>query len=172
MPQPFIDNTNYRAEIRALLALHRLWLDGKGESPEADAVRDATDGHWELLSEVERKRLRGLSEDSNSIEVRRPGQTPIQVNSQTQTRLVDALECRRKGEWDRALDLLRILGNDAPPALISHLRGSIWLEAGDAEVAVVFIEHAARLEPDSSSYHALVLSAGTTLEQPLNANAT
>jgi hypothetical protein len=170
MPQPFSENSNYRSEIRALLRLHRLWLDGKGESPEADAVRDATDGPWEILSDVERKRIRGLSEDLNSIESQLTGQTAIEMNPQAQAKLVEAYEARHRGEWDRALELLRILGKDAPPALISYLRGSIWLEAGDPEVAVVFIEHATRLEPDNSSYHALVLSTGTTPEQPLSAN--
>ena len=67
MPRPFATNSNYQAVIRALLQIHRLWVDGKGESPEADAIRDAMDGPWSRLSDSERERVRGLSEDLNSI---------------------------------------------------------------------------------------------------------
>lgn len=67
MPQPFATNANYQSVIRSLLQIHRLWVVGKGESPEADAIRDAMDGPWNLLSDAERERARGLSEDLNSI---------------------------------------------------------------------------------------------------------
>jgi tetratricopeptide (TPR) repeat protein len=159
MPQPFSDNANYQSEIRAILALHRLWLDGKGESAEADAVRDATDGHWELLSDAERKRIRGLSEDLNSIENELGGQTTTEMNPQAQAKLVEALECRQRGEWDRALELYRRWGKPMAPALLSYLRASIWFEAGDAEVALVFVEHAKRLEPQDGKYWGAWLSA-------------
>ena len=171
MPQSFSESLNYRSEIRAILRLHRLWLEGRGESPEADALRDATDGHWEFLTDVERKRIRGLSEDLNSIESQLFGQPPTEMNVQAQAKLVEVHEARQRGEWDNALELLRLLRNDVPPALISYLRGSIWLEAGDPEVAIVFIEHATRLEPDNCSYHALVMSTGPLRSQPLGANA-
>ncbi|MBI2808349.1 MAG: hypothetical protein HYX68_25455 [Planctomycetes bacterium] len=172
MRQPFSENANYRSEIRAILRLHRLWLAGKGESAEADALRDATDGHWELLSEFERKRIRGLSEDLNSLESQLPDQAATEISAQACRKLPESYAARQLGEWDRALEILRMCENAAPLALISYLRGSIWLEAGDPEVASVFIEHATRLEPDSSSYRALVLSTPTTPEQPIGANIT
>jgi hypothetical protein len=157
MPHQFFDNPNYRAEIRALLRLHQLWQEGRGDSAEADALRDATDGHWEALSEAERRRIWGLSQDLNSIENQSSHQHANALNPQLHAKLVEANEARKSGLWDRALELLRTIENDAPPALLSHLRGSIWLDAGNANVAVVFIENAARLEPDLSSYQSVIL---------------
>ena len=61
----FEGSPHYWAEVRAILELHHLWKQGKGESPEAEALRDATDGHWELLSDDERQRVRELSADLN-----------------------------------------------------------------------------------------------------------
>jgi hypothetical protein len=57
-PKPLTMNPNYVAMLRGTRELHRLLAAGKDDSPEADAIRDATDGPWEALSEAERKRVR------------------------------------------------------------------------------------------------------------------
>lgn len=150
--RPFPTNANYLAELRSLLALHRLWVAGKGESPEADAIRDASDGTWHALSEVEQKRLRGLSEDLNEICDYRPDAPIKEMNPQAQARFVEANEARQRGEWDRALELLRRWRQYITPALLAYLRGGIWYAAGDAETAAVFHEHAARVEPNMTKY--------------------
>jgi tetratricopeptide (TPR) repeat protein len=80
-------------------------------------------------------------------------------------RLNDAAAARRRGEWDRALELLRRLGKCADPALVSYLRGSIWMDAGDPETAVLFCEHAARLQPDNGDYRALFRRARAAVDQ-------
>jgi tetratricopeptide (TPR) repeat protein len=157
MPQPFPVNPNYQTVIRGLLRMHRLTIDGQFESPEADAIRDAMDGPWEALSDVERKRIGGLSEDLNAISDSMSAQAPLEMNPQVQEKLVQAYDARQRGEWDRALELLRRWGRYAPPALISYLRGTIWQEAGDAGTAAVFVEHACRLEPENGKYHAELL---------------
>src|SRR5207249_7724904 len=41
----------------------------------------------------------------------------------------------------------------------SYLRGSIWLEAGDAATAALFFEHASKLNPESENYQFLYLTA-------------
>ena len=155
MPSPFPENSSYRAEIRAILQLHRLWLEGKGESAEADAFRDATDGPWELLSDAERKRLRGLSEDLNAISEQSSNDAASLMDSQAQAKLVEASEARQRGEWDLALDTLRLVGISIAPTLLSYLRGAIWSEAGDPETAAIFFQHAARLDPNNGVYRAL-----------------
>jgi hypothetical protein len=154
-PRPFPENSSYRAEIRAILQLHRLWLEGKGESLEADAIRDAADGPWELLSDVERKRIRGLSEDLNTISEQFSNEATEPMNPQAQAGLVEASEARQRGEWDLALDTLRIFGKSIAPALLSYLRGTIWAEAGDPEIAAVFFQQAARLDPSNRVYRSL-----------------
>jgi tetratricopeptide (TPR) repeat protein len=152
MPGLFSDNPNYRAEIRAILQLHRFWIEGKGESDEADAVRDAADGPWELLSTVERKRLRGLSDDLNAISEQSTNAATEPMNPQAQAKLIEATEARQRGEWDLALDTLRFFGRSIAPALLSYLRGAIWSEAGDPETAAIFFEHAAQLDPNNGTY--------------------
>ena len=65
--------------------------------------------------------------------------------------LADALLARERGQWDRALELLRRWGRYFSPALLSHFRGAIWDEAGDPETAVIFYGHAADLEPENGN---------------------
>lgn len=154
-PKPLTMNPDYLAMVRGTRALHRLSAAGKDESPEADAVRDATARPWESLSEIERQRVGNLSEDLYSLDEPPPVAQPI--TPQAQAKLNDAFEARERGEWDRALDLLRRWRAYVDPALVSYLRGSIWLEAGDPETAVLFLEHAARLQPENGNYLALYL---------------
>jgi tetratricopeptide (TPR) repeat protein len=157
MPQPFPVNPSYLTVIRGLLRLHRLTVNGQFESPEADIIHDAMDGPWEALSDVERKRIGGLSEDLNAISDSTSAQAPLEMNPQVQEKLVQAYEARQRGEWDKALELLRRWGRYAPAALISYLRGRIWQAAGDAGTAAVFFEHASRLEPANGNYQAALL---------------
>src|SRR4029077_14120939 len=65
--KPLTMNPNYLAMVRGTRQMHQLLAAGKEDAPEADAIRDATDGPWEALSEVERNRVRNLSEDLYSL---------------------------------------------------------------------------------------------------------
>ena len=156
-PQPFPVNLHYLTALRGLLRMHRLAADGLFESPEADAIRDAMDAPWQGLSDVERKRIGGLSEDLNAISEITSAEPPSMINPQAQAKLVQAGEARWRGEWDKALELLRRWGKHASPALVSYLRGAIWRAAGDAGTAAVFFEHASRLEPENGGYQAVLL---------------
>ena len=80
------------------------------------------------------------------------------VNPQAQAKLVEASEARQRGEWDLALDTLRLFGKSIAPAVLSYLRGAIWSEAGDPETAAIFFQHAARLDPNNGVYRALSLN--------------
>jgi len=149
MLKPFSTNADYLAELRSLLALHRLWVVGRGESPEADAIRDASDRTWYALSENEKERLRGLSEDLNTICDYVAEQQTLDMNPQAQARLIEAEEARRNGEWDRSLELMRKIGSYLAPAVLANIRGVIWSSAGDHQTAEVFFQHAASLEPSN-----------------------
>lgn len=52
---------DFLAVERGIRELHRLEADGRDESPDADAIRDALDGPWRALTDGERERLRDLS---------------------------------------------------------------------------------------------------------------
>ncbi len=155
--QPFTFSPNYLAVARGIRELHRLGLMSQDDSPEADAIRDATDGPWDALSETERKRVSGLSEDLYSIS--EPASEVHETNPQAQARLLEAWEAQGRGEWDRALELVRRWGKYLSPAAVSSLRGLIWLHAGDPEAAALFFEHAASLEPQNGHYLASYLHA-------------
>jgi tetratricopeptide (TPR) repeat protein len=74
------------------------------------------------------------------------------MSPQAQKNLTEAIEAKQRGEWERALALLRRWSKNITPALLSYLRGGIWLEAGYPEVGVVFYEHATKLESDNANY--------------------
>jgi hypothetical protein len=112
-PQPLTMSSSYLAIVRGLRELHELTAAGRLDSPEADAVRDATDAPWEALTVEERRRISGLSEDLYSISD--PARTGVrEMNPQAQARLVDADQARQGGEWDRALELLRRIARRIP----------------------------------------------------------
>lgn len=157
-PRPLVMSSNYLAVVRGLRELHRLRTVEREDSPEADAVRDATDLPWEGLTEEEKKRLSGLSEDLYSVSnQQRP--TVLELKPQAQSRLVDAVQAQQRGEWDRVFEILRRWADYIDPALLSYLRGATWLEAGDPETASLFLEHASVLQPDNGKYLARFLTS-------------
>jgi len=153
--EPLTMNSSYVAMVRGTRELHQLIRAGKDDSPEADAIRDATDGPWQALSEIERNRIRHLSEDLYSLGELHASTQPM--TPRAQARLLEAFEARQRGEWDRALDLLRRWQEHIDPSLVAYLRGSIWLEAGDPETAALFYGHAYKLEPTNGNYQAMAL---------------
>jgi len=155
--QPLTFSPNYLAVARGIRELHRLALEGQDDSLEADAIRDATDGPWEALSETERRRVSGLSEDLYAIS--EPASEADKMNPQTQANLVEAVRAREQGEWDRALELLRRWCKHVSAPVLSYLRGLVWLECGDPETAALFFGHATALEPQNGSYLAFHLHA-------------
>jgi tetratricopeptide (TPR) repeat protein len=150
-------NPNYLAVVRGVRELHQLSVAGKEDSSDADAIRDVTDHPWEALSEVERNRVRNLSEDLYALVEPPPAARPM--NPQAQAKLTEIVEARQRGEWDRALDLVRRWRACIDPAFVSYLRGTIWLEAGDPGTAALFYEHAVKLQPDNDNYQAMLLDA-------------
>jgi tetratricopeptide (TPR) repeat protein len=148
-------NPNYLAMVRGTRELHQLLIAGKDDSPEAEAIRDATDGPWQGLSEVERNRVRNLSEDLYSLV--EPPPSPQPMTAEAQAKLLEAFEARQRGEWDKALDLLGQWRAHIDPSLVSYLRGSTWLAAGDPETAALFYAHAHQLEPTNGNYQAMAL---------------
>jgi hypothetical protein len=164
MSEPRTASQNYLVVRRGLLRMHELAAAGQFESEEADAIRDAMDAPWEGLSATERARLTGLSVDLNAIGERSSERAPAEKNPEAQGKLVEAYEARERGEWDRSLDLLRRWDQSIPAALASYVRGSIWRAAGDLEVAAVFFEHAARLDPHNGTYQAALSDALKTAD--------
>src|SRR5438105_10416555 len=65
--QPMKLSEPAREYARLQSRLHDLFVAGGGDSDDADAIRDAMDGPWHKMTEIERKLMRGLAEDLNSL---------------------------------------------------------------------------------------------------------
>src|SRR5437899_3219973 len=65
--------------VALLLRLHQLYLEGKDDGPEGEAVRARMDAPWYAMTEEERELVGGLSEDLYSLAegaVPQTGMTP------------------------------------------------------------------------------------------------
>jgi tetratricopeptide (TPR) repeat protein len=155
--QPFSIRTAYYQSIRGLLRLHAITQNGETETPEAEAIRDSLEHPWCDLSEAEKKRITGLSEDLYTISD--PPSEPPPMNPQAQRKLLEALQARQSGDWDTALELLRRWGKHLDPGILSFLRGTVWLAAGDSETATAFFQHAAQLDPNDGDFMHMYLCA-------------
>ncbi len=155
--RPLTLSPSYLATVRGTHELHRLIAEGKEDSPEAEAIRDASDSPWEALSETERARARLVAEDLYSLYETPP--TRQEMTGEAQAGLNEAYEARARGEWDQSLELLRSWRAFIDPFLMSYLRGTIWLEAGDPATAALFFQHAHKLNPENPSYLAMFLHA-------------
>lgn len=163
-PRPSFLSQNYLAMAHGVRELHRLAAQGLDDSPEADAIRDATDGPWALLTPAERKRVGLMSEDLYSLVEPPPPTEPM--NPQARAKLAELAEARKKGDWDRALDLLRRWRAFIDPVIVSYLRGGIWLDAGDPATAALFFEHASKLRPEDEHYRGLHLQTLGIVDRP------
>lgn len=144
---------------KGLVALHRLIKEGKDDSPEAEAIRDALDAPLKVLSQGEKERAQWLSDDMYSVSEPSTATTQKAMNPQAQQHLNEAFEERQSGEWDHALELLRQWKEYISPPLLSYLRGSIWLEAGHPDVAAVFYGHASEGDSSNANFRAVYLHA-------------
>lgn len=154
---PSFGSPSFQLVAKGLIALHRLIREGNDETTEAEHVRDFMDSSLRALCHTERERARWLSEDMYSISESpsTANLTPMTVQSQQQ--LNEAYEARQTGEWDRALSLLRRCQEYISPDLVSYLRGSIWLEAGNPDVATEFYRHALEFDSTNANYTAIYL---------------
>lgn len=144
---------------KGLVAIHSMIRAGTDELPEAESIRDSLDAPYRVLTPTERDRAQWLSEDLYSISDPPDANTPKELNPQAQQQLAEAFEARQNREWDRALLLLRRWQKYIAPALLGHLRGSIWLESGHPHVAAEFFRHASECDPENATYRAYYLYA-------------
>jgi hypothetical protein len=153
------DSPSFKLVARGLVALHQLIKEGKDDTPEAESIRDALDTPLKGLNRIETERAQWLSEDLYSISEPPATITQKEMNPQAQQQLNEVLEARQRREWDRSLTLLRRWRDYISPALLSYLRGSIWMEAGHPDVAKVFYGHASESDPTNANNRAIYMHA-------------
>jgi hypothetical protein len=143
-PVAATDESPARAYARLLLSLHDLISAGRGDDPEADAVRDQMDSPWYAMTEAEQERVGGLSEDLYALAEndRRLVKMSAEERQQWSREFGAAFEA---GAWDRALELLRHPPDDAAADLVALSQAECWEHLGVPEVALRFMRAATRL---------------------------
>jgi hypothetical protein len=140
--QALSNDPAYREAICGLLRLHELFEAGQDESPEADAIRDRLERPWNVLSDVEKERITGLSEDLYSL--LDPARERLPMSPEVERGLSDAIAARDAGDPDHALTLLRHWAKHLDPLKLVYERGRAWEEAGEGEIATLFYEFVAK----------------------------
>lgn len=152
----FFANPDYLEYVRLLSALHHLIRGGTDETPPGEVLRDRMDRPGSRLSPEEVVSVNGISADFYSL-IDPPPTAVLSPTASFEADLRAALEARDRRDFGRALDLVRKCAPYIEPAALSHLRGTIWGEAGESWPAVPFFQHAAQLDPKNGSYTELVL---------------
>jgi tetratricopeptide (TPR) repeat protein len=160
---------------RLLLQLAHLMAEGRGDTEEADALRDQMDRPWRELRPEEMGRLRALSADLYMLQDAEIPE-PLDPAEGAPERLGAALQhAYDQQDWDRLLALLRKGPSLLPPDRIASLRARAYQALGHPETALLFLAHAARLAPEEERYHwgvmALLLKLGRVEEALAHANA-
>jgi hypothetical protein len=143
---------SFRQYVELIGELHQLMAAGRGETPEAEAVRDRMDAPWRYLDEAMIARVRGLSADLYSVEGEPRRMTPSPSTEQSRLVARQLVAARESHNHDEVLRLLRDVSAYFASELVAYLRGSIWLDLGFPAIAVLFFEYAWRVAPESKNY--------------------
>jgi hypothetical protein len=152
MTGKFSDNPYYVEYETLLKKLHRLMAEGKGDSEEADAVRDEMDRPERELNREELARLNGLSADLYMLQDDEMFEPPDPDEGTPE--LLDArLDAAWHGQdWEKVLELLRRGPTFLSKDRIAHMRARAYRELGHPDTALLFMEYAAGLNPHEPLY--------------------
>jgi tetratricopeptide (TPR) repeat protein len=153
----FADNPAYVQYETLLKQLHGLIAAGRGESHEAEAVRDAMDEPGGGLSREEVLRLKGLSADLYMLQG-----TEVFAADKAQKLELEELRSeldhlRQWNSWDSVLALLRRRAPTTPENAVAATRARAYAELGHADTALLFLDYAFKATPYDSGYRALRL---------------
>ncbi len=152
----FFNNPDFLQYVRLLSELHQFIREGTDETPEGEALRDRMDDPGSRLSSDEIASVNAISADLYSLSASSTGPVLPQTD-EVNADLRSALDARDRRDFSRALDLLRKRPPHINPAALSYVRGSIWGEAGEDQIAVQFFRRAAQLDPNNANYSYMVL---------------
>jgi hypothetical protein len=130
---------------RLLLELHCLIGEGRGDTDQADRLRDEMDPLWDQLDERERDRIGGLSEDLHGLREARPAPLPMDHPAVRAWR-GQALAAYQQSQGGNVDDLLALLRRPYPAEVPAHvirlLQARCWQRLGVPAVALVFLQAA------------------------------
>lgn len=157
-------SVSYSMWLKRILDTHlsRAW----GAEPTENREREDEELNevWTEIDDCQKQRLWGLSSDLNTLRDREkwvesdwPPMTKEELG-QAQT------EAFQRKQWDKFLEYLRRPPRFLPQNMVDYLRGRAWREMGHPEVALLFFDNAARLEPRNTTYPVLALDCLKTMQ--------
>jgi hypothetical protein len=147
----FTNNTQYVALVGLLRRLHFLIAEGKGETDEADAIRDEMEGPWADMNTDERERTRVLSADLYTLDDNPT--TPCDSSAEADILRIELNRACEAHGWEAALDLLRQHPHALPAHEAACWRGRFWNELGDPDTAALFFKRAGKLDPHKTKMY-------------------
>jgi tetratricopeptide (TPR) repeat protein len=141
----------FRESARLLEKLHVLIANDKDDSDEAEALRAEMDPLWHAMTEEERDRIRGLSEDFYILAEGGAKQTPMAADEKARWTEEAASVLTRMlagQDVDAALKFLRKPAPaDQPRYIIPFMQARCWEQLDEEELALRFLKEAEHLDP-------------------------
>ncbi len=135
----FANNPYYVEYESRLKQLNSLMAEGKSDTDEAEAVRDAMDTPWMRLTQAEQARLNGLSADLYMLQ---DDETFEPAGGRTKIQIGQAIFAAMKQEnWEEALALMR-KPNLIPKDRVATFRAKVYDELGHHDTALLFLNYA------------------------------
>lgn len=150
----FADNPYYIEYENLLKKVHFLIAQGKGDSAEADALRDEMGKPEQELSHEEIMRLNGLSADLYMLQ----DDEIFEAHDGTQEQLREDLSAAwERSDWETLLALLRKGPRFLPQDRLAYLRARAYAALGHLDTALLFARFAAEQNPQNAFYRLAVL---------------
>ncbi|MCA9163114.1 MAG: hypothetical protein KDA62_09050 [Planctomycetales bacterium] len=134
---------------RLLLRLHDAISEGRGDSDDADAIRDEMDRAWNMLDAESVGLVNGLSADlyalngsGDSAQVALPNAHVAQFDRA----LFD--EAWQREDWSEALRIIRANVTSLAADEVASIRAAFWLYLGEPMVALTFFRYLERLRSE------------------------
>jgi len=152
------DKLSYQKVLDGLLRMHELSAAGEQETEEIKQLREAIDEPYSALSAEEREIIEGLSTDLFDVE-NITSEPVLDHIPPVDPVIAAAIQAQYSGKYDEALNLLRE-SKAKPASRIAFFRGRIWSEKREPKVALLFFNHAAKLDPENDEYKAQASRSG------------
>lgn len=146
----FFANRRFLAYVRLLRQLHHLIPRGQDETEQAKAFRERMDVPAGDMTPQEIACLKAISADFYTLSG--SAQKPIPAPADLDDRLREELAAADRGDFVKALELVRQSERYVQPALAAAQRALIWAKAGVRDIAQDFLKRSTDLTPEEPLY--------------------
>lgn len=153
--------------VRLMLNLHALSIQDRGNSPEAATACAEMNAYWDLMTQQEQDRVRGLSIDLYTLQDGGPRQVLMTPEERQQSNMAwQAVRLAlNRGDYDTILEFLRRpMPPDVPSHDVFYMQAECWQRLGEVKAAIVFMTAAANLDPSVAPHLLSLLRAAGAAE--------